>query len=187
MNFTNAADAEVHLLKATPDGKMTAYQAEMREVQEKFDVKFTGFIQCEEEDCKNEEDYFHKAEKDQNDDANQYKILYNLDGNSFSGRYYRFLKSNSLVFMQAMFKEWHDDRILPWVHFVPVGLSMEELPETARYLLDDAEGKLIAARIAGESRDWSRKVLRKIDLTVAYYRVFLEYARLLDDNRDALA
>lgn len=186
VNFTNTPDAEVHLLQPTPEGELTAYRSEMGNLRDKFDIKFTGFFQCEEEDCKNEADYFHTAEKDHNDDANQYKILYNIDGNSFSGRYYRFLKSNSLVFMQAMFKEWHDDRILPWVHFVPIGLSLEELPETARYLLDDVEGKVIAARIAGESRDWSRRVLRKIDLTVAYYRVFLEYARLLDDNRDAL-
>lgn len=187
VNFTNSPGAEIRLLHTTQDSKLTAYQTQMSEMQKKFDIKFTGFIQCDAEDCKNEEIYFHKAAKDHNDDATHYKILYNLDGNSFSGRYYRFLKSNSLVFMQAIFKEWHDDRILPWVHFVPIGLSMEELPETTRYLLDDPEGKVIAARIADESRDWSRRVLRKIDLTVAYYRVFLEYARLLDDNRDALA
>jgi hypothetical protein len=113
-----------------------------------------------------------------------YKVLYNLDGNSFSGRYYRFLKSNSLVFMQAVFKEWHDDRIIPWVHFVPISLGMEELPEATRYLLQDPEGQVLAKRIADEGRDWSRKTLRKADLSAAYLRAFLEYARVIDDNRD---
>jgi hypothetical protein len=88
------------------------------------------------------------------------------------------------VFQQELFKEWHDDRLIPWLHFVPIGLSMQELPETTHYFLDDPEGKFIAASIAAASRDWSRRVLREVDATAAYYGVFLEYARLLDDDRD---
>ncbi|KAE9368246.1 glycosyltransferase family 90 protein [Stipitochalara longipes BDJ] len=187
VNFTNSPGAEIRLLKETTEGKWMAYKSKMSEQQEKFNAKFTGFIQCDDEDCKGQEDYFHKADRDKNEVANQYKILYNVDGNSFSGRYYRFLKSRCLVFQQELFKEWHDDRLIPWLHFVPIGLSMEELPETTRYLLDDPEGKVIAASIASDSHDWSRKVLREVDATAAYYRVFLEYARLLDDDRDALS
>lgn len=185
VNFTNSPEAEIRLLQ-NRTGKWVAHGSTMQTELEKFDVKFSNFIQCDQEDCNDQESYFEKVKPDSNNDANQFKILYNLDGNSFSGRYYRFLKSNSLVFMQAMFKEWHDDRLIPWVHFVPIGLGMDELPETARYLLDDPEGKVIAAKIAKDSREWSRRVLRRSDLTAAYYRVFLEYARLLDDNRDSL-
>lgn len=187
VNFTNSADEEITLLKRSDPDKWTAYRTKMSQVMARFRVKFSNFIQCDDADCKAEEDYFHKTTWDANDDAHQYKILYNLDGNSFSGRYYRFLKSNSLVFMQALFKEWHDDRLVPWVHFVPISLGMEELPEATRYLLDDPEGKIIAARIAGESREWARRTLRPIDLTAAYYRIFLEYARLLDDKRDTMS
>jgi Glycosyl transferase family 90 len=186
VNFTNSPEAEIRLLKRKTDGSWIAYKSTMSEQQRKFDIKFTGFIQCDEEDCKEQEDYFHKAERDNNEDANQYKILYNVDGNSFSGRYYRFLKSNCLVFQQELFKEWHDDRLVPWLHFVPIGLSMDELPETTRYLLDDPKGKAIAAAIANASRDWSRRVLREVDATAAFYRVFLEYARLLNDDRDVI-
>lgn len=147
-------------------------------------IKFSNYFQCDPDACAAEENFFHKAVKDHNDDANNYKILYNLDGNSFSGRYYRFLKSNSLVFMQALFKEWHEDRILPWVHYVPISNSMEELPETARWMLDDERGQKVAKRIADESRVWTRATLREIDISVAYYRVFLEYHRLLQDDRE---
>ena len=187
VNYTNFAAAEILLLQESTPGGWAAYESRMSQIKDKFDVQFSGFPQCDPQDCEDQESYFHKARKDRNNDANQYKILYNLDGNSFSGRYYRFLKSNSLVFMQAMFKEWHDDRLIPWVHFVPISLSMEELPETTRYVLDDPEGQVIAARIANASREWARRVLRPIDLTVAYYRVFLEYARLLDDNRGGMS
>jgi len=187
VNFTNSPDADIKLLKETDDGKWMAYKSTMSEQQEKFNAEFTGFIQCDYEDCKAQEEHFHTTERDNTEAANQYKIVYNVDGNSFSGRYYRFLKSRCLVFQQELFKEWHDDRLIPWLHFVPIGLSMEELPETTRYLLDDPEGQLIAAEMARASHDWSRKVLREVDATAAYYRVFLEYARLLDDDRDALS
>jgi hypothetical protein len=183
VNFTNSAGAEIRLFKESTPGWWTEYKSTMSQAFDKLKVKFSNFIQCDDEDCKAQESYFKKAEWDANDDAHQYKILYNLDGNSFSGRYYRFLKSNSVVFMQALFKEWHDDRLIPWLHFVPISLGMEELPETTRYFLDDPEGKVIAARIASDSREWTRRVLRPIDLTAAYFRVFLEYSRLMDDDR----
>ncbi|KAL5330365.1 hypothetical protein ACEPPN_003892 [Leptodophora sp. 'Broadleaf-Isolate-01'] len=187
VNFTNSASEEILLLKESTPGYWTDYKSVMGEMKDKFKVEFSNFIQCDDEDCKAQEEYFHKVASDSNNDSNQFKILYNLDGNSFSGRYYRFLKSNSLVFMQALFKEWHDDRLIPWVHFVPISLGMEELPEVSRYLLDDPEGKVLAAQMAKESREWTRRVLRPVDLTAAYFRVFLEYARLLDDGRDSMS
>jgi hypothetical protein len=45
-------------------------------------------MNCDDEECKEQEEYFHKAERENNEDANQYKILYNMNGNSFSGRCY---------------------------------------------------------------------------------------------------
>lgn len=186
VDFANKPEQDITLLqKSTETNKWSPFTSKMSTVLSKFLVKFSKFIQCDEADCKEQEDYFHKAPMDGNNDASNYKILYNLDGNSFSGRYYRFLKSNSLVFMQAMFKEWHDDRLLPWVHFVPISNSMEELPEITRYLLDDEDGKKIAERMALESREWSRKTLRKVDLSAAYLRVLLEYHRILQDDRDS--
>lgn len=187
VNFSNAPDADILLLKEETPGKWAPFQTKMKQVLEKFKVSFSGFLQCDPADCQAQEEFFGKASFDHNGDAHQFKILYNLDGNSFSGRYYRFLKSNSLVFMQALFKEWHDDRVIPWVHFVPISLGMEELPEAARYLLSDPEGQKIAAKMAKESREWTRRVLRPIDLSAAYLRTFIEYARLLDDNRDQLS
>jgi len=184
VNLTNSPDADITLLQKSTSSEWKSFATKMNQLTTKFVVNFSNFNQCDEKDCKAQEDFFHKVTADTNDDAQQYKILYNLDGNSFSGRYYRFLKSNSLVFMQALFKEWHDDRLFPWVHYVPISLGMKELPEATRYFLDDPEGQIIAARIAADSREWARRVLRPIDLTAAYFRVFLEYARLLDDDRE---
>ena len=60
---------------------------------------------------------------------------------------------------------------------------MEELAETTRHLLKDREGKHIAARIAKDSRDWARKVLREADMSAALFRILLEYSQLLQDDR----
>ena len=44
----------------------------------------------------------------------------------------------------------------------------------------DFEGKMIAA----QGRTWAQHVLRDEDLEIYTLRLFLEYARLLDDHRD---
>ena len=43
-----------------------------------------------------------------------------LDGAGFSGRFLPFLRSRSLPFKAAVFREWWDGRVGAWVHFVPV-------------------------------------------------------------------
>jgi hypothetical protein len=70
--------------------------------------------------------------------------------------------------------------------YMPMSNSMEELPELTRYFLEDEDGKSIAANIARESKEWSRKTLGKVDLTTAYFRVLLEYHRVMQDDRDDL-
>lgn len=186
VSFTSNPKQEIHLMsQPKPNEPWTVFKSTMEKLITYFEVNFSGFKQCggDRAACSDQKKLFHVAPTDSLEDSYKHKILYNIDGNSFSGRYYRFLKSNSLVFMENKFREWHDDRLIPWVHYVPISLGMQELPETARYLLDDPEGKVIAARIARESQAWAKKVLRPTDLSAAYLRIFLEYSRLFRDDR----
>ena len=184
VNFTNSPAQKIQLMNQTGfGGQWTTYNSTIGEMDHLFKTNFSKFFQCDARDCSEQKAKFLVAPTDTLEDSYKYKILYNLDGNSFSGRYYRFLKSNSLVFMQNLFREWHEDRLIPWVHYVPISLGMEELPETARYLLEDPEGQKIAARIARDSREWARKILRPIDLSAALLRILLEYNQLLQDDR----
>jgi hypothetical protein len=50
-----------------------------------------------------------------------------VDGNSWSGRFRRLLKSNSLVFKSSIWPEWYRDHIQPWYHYVPVRIDYAEL------------------------------------------------------------
>lgn len=45
--------------------------------------------------------------KPSKEEAWQYKYLLDIDGNAFSGRFYALLKSMSLAFKIALFREWH--------------------------------------------------------------------------------
>ena len=183
VHFTNSPKQEIQLMQQKLPEPWKIYQSTLSEIGDMLRFNFSSFIQCKYRDCSAQKKHFSKAPRDTLQDSYSYKILYSVDGNSFSGRLYRFLKSNSLVFIQNLFLEWHEDQLIPWVHYVPIGVGMEELAETTRYLLKDPEGQQIARRIAQDSQDWSQKVLREVDMSAALLRVLLEYNRLLQDDR----
>jgi hypothetical protein len=97
-----------------------------------------------------------------------------MDGNAFSGRFYAFLKSHSLVFKMAVFREWHADWLKPWVHYAPLSLRGEEALEAVRYFSSEAEGKQAAVRLAEQGREWANKALRNEDFEVWFFRLLLE-------------
>ena len=81
-----------------------------------------------------------------------------------------------------MFQEWHDDRLIPWIHYVPISLKMTELPETLRFLAQTEKGQAIAKIIAEQRSEWALKVLRQEDLGLAVFRILLEYGRLYGEG-----
>ncbi|EME88538.1 glycosyltransferase family 90 protein, partial [Pseudocercospora fijiensis CIRAD86] len=112
----------------------------------------------------------------------KYPLNFDLDGNGHWARFYRLLAFNSLPLKQTVFKEWHDDRLIPWVHYVPISLAMDELPEVVRYLTEEEEGQKIARKLAVNGQVWSQKSLKPV---VYPYRLMLELARITDPDRKA--
>ena len=55
--------------------------------------------------------------------AHKYVMI--LDGNTFSSRLMRTLRSGSLVFRAGLFTEWFDERLEPFVHYLPVRLQAQ--------------------------------------------------------------
>lgn len=150
-----------------------------------YHVQFTGLAQCEDADCEAQKEYFHVGKWDESSAGFKHRFIFDLDGNSYSGRFYNLLKSHSVIMKQTLFREWHDERLFPWVHYVPISMSLDELPETMRYLALTEQGSKRAKEIAENGRAWRGKALRREDSGVYMYRLILEYARLLDDNRDS--
>ena len=110
----------------------------------------------------------------------RYKYLPDVDGNSFSGRYRAFLLSNSLPIKATIYKEWHDDRLIAWKHFVPMDNTFMDFYSIMEYLLGhDSQ----AEKIAEDGRHWAERTLRKEDMVIYAYRLALEYARVSDPQR----
>lgn len=131
----------------------------------------------------------------------RYKFLFDLDGAGFSGRFLPFLQSQSLPFKTALFREWYDSRLTAWHHFVPQDLRLHGVWSTLAYFAgvsgsagDSSGGKQVnwpphadeAERIALQGRDWANKVVRKEDMEIYFFRLLLEWGRLVDDRRDEL-
>ncbi|PNH69198.1 hypothetical protein VD0002_g1082 [Verticillium dahliae] len=118
------------------------------------------------------------------------KSLPDVDGNSYSGRYLGFLRSTSLPIKATVWREWHDDRLVAWKHFVPMDSRFGDYYGIMEYFLgygDDVPGHDAAAeRIATQGKIWAEKALRREDMQVYTLRLLLEYARLTDDRRLAM-
>jgi len=115
----------------------------------------------------------------------EYKYLPDVDGNSFSARWRAFLQSTSMPLKATIYSEWHDDRIIPWVHFVPFDNSYGDIYAIMDYFLDGRDKA--AEIIATEGKKWVEQVYRREDMKLYVWRLLLEYARVVDDKRDTLA
>lgn len=150
-----------------------------------FDVTFTRIFQCQRKACRDQDAYFDTKSWVDKDEALKSTLAFDIDGNGISGRYYKLLASRSVPIKQTLFQEWHDDRLITWLHYVPVSQSMEELPELVFYLTSTASGKEVARQIARQGRQWHTRAFREVDMGLYIYRLLLEMTRLQDPQRKA--
>ncbi|KAJ5909230.1 hypothetical protein N7495_001912 [Penicillium taxi] len=147
-----------------------------------FDVQIGAYTQCEHNGdrttCRDMERVLGPASYEPEDTSLNYRYLFDLDGNSMSTRFYRLLSRQAVVLKQTWFQEWHDDRLVPWAHYIPVTMSMEELPALLNFLANDPVGEKLSEEISLEGYTWSRQVLREIDMSIYIYRLFLELTEL---------
>lgn len=155
-------------------GAWATEEVQRQDYKELFDVKFSNVGQCDKGDCDAQEEFFEVVKPGKQNEAWAYKHLLDIDGNAFSGRFYAFLKSRSLIFKMAIFREWHEEWLRPWVHYIPLSMKGDEYLESVRYFREEETGKLQAPHIANASREWAGTVLRNNDLEVWFFRLLLE-------------
>ncbi|KAK3343195.1 hypothetical protein B0H65DRAFT_577120 [Neurospora tetraspora] len=148
-----------------------------------FSVFFTRFQFCSPSTCRAQRSFFRTKSYADKDEAFGSRLVFDLDGNGISGRYYKLLASNSAVLKQTLLREWHDDRLVPWVHYFPVSMGMEEVPELVMYLTSSEEGRKKAREVAERGREWWGRALRERDMGVYLYRLLLEVGRLQERGR----
>ncbi|KAF5366142.1 hypothetical protein D9757_010945 [Collybiopsis confluens] len=145
----------------------------------------------------------------------QYKYLLDLDGMSYSGRFMSFLASDSVPVKSTVYEEFFGDWIEPWLHYIPLSSSYEEiynifayfsgvpaeaveavyanssfaLPEGTQFsaIPGAPDGDARLRRIARAGKQWKKTIGRTLDLESYVYRLALEWARLCADDREAMS
>ncbi|KAK3380641.1 hypothetical protein B0T24DRAFT_697214, partial [Lasiosphaeria ovina] len=151
-----------------------------------YDVAFTHVFGCASwRECREQRGAFGTRAWADRHAPLRSQLVFDVDGNGISGRFYMLLASRSAPLKLTLLREWHDDRLAPWVHYVPVSMGLEELPEMVFYLTSTDAGRQRAREIADRGREWFAKAFRDVDLTIYLYRLMLELARLHDPDREA--
>ncbi|POW12261.1 hypothetical protein PSTT_04555 [Puccinia striiformis] len=141
-----------------------------------FDVEFVGTpIQCEPPVCQQLEQMIKFQEWVDDDKANLFKYALDVDGNGWSGRFHKLLSSNRVIIKNTIFPEWYADRIQPWFHYVPVKTDYSDLHDIIHFLKTHDD---LAAQIAQNGRDYSRRYWRPQDMAAYMFRLSLEWSRL---------
>ncbi|KZT65002.1 glycosyltransferase family 90 protein [Daedalea quercina L-15889] len=135
----------------------------------------------------------------------RHKYLVDVDGMGYSGRFFAFLESDSAVIKSTVYREFFSDWIQPWLHYIPLSQSYQEIynihaffsgaPLSALQAVNSTalstprrptDGDRRLRRIARAGKQWKRTVGRRVDMEAYVYRLCLEYARLLADDRGAM-
>lgn len=224
VNGTEMKDEEVRILREVPetggDYENFSHFHPSQFADQHTDVGFVKTMSCV-PDCSFYDGIWTLKPETTLGEQFKYKYLVDVDGHSFSGRWHAFLQSRSLGIKSTIFREWHDSRLIPWRHFVPMDNRYDDLYALLTYFIGlgnqtaDAEANLShsepfvprhdveAEKIAKQSRDWALKVLRRDDIEVNrpnvgsdklqltfkqiyMFRLLIEYARIIDDNRDRI-
>ncbi|KAL4981550.1 hypothetical protein BDW68DRAFT_192855 [Aspergillus falconensis] len=122
--------------------------------------------------CKPQRSCFRLNPWADKDRALHSRLIFDIDDNGISGRCYKLLASSSAPLKQTLIREWHDDRLIPWLHYIPVSQCLDELPEMVSF--------------AEQGEAWFGRALRDIGRPVYIYRLLSELARLQDPERPAL-
>ncbi|KAG5984606.1 hypothetical protein E4U55_004048 [Claviceps digitariae] len=186
-------DAKLYPSDSASDPNWSLQQINRSDIDPLLNVRFSHVGQCDPDDCQAQIDYFGVKDMVDMQDAWQYKFLLDMDGNAFSGRFYAFLQSGSQVFKQALFQEWHREWLKPWVHYVPMSMRGHDWVELVRFYSSgsgsggaDKENRARAEGMARASTEWAGRVLRKVDMEAWFFRLLLEYARVVDDDRASI-
>lgn len=168
---------------------LSVAEVNRRDYKSVIDVHFSHVGQCDPGDCAAQKEFFHVKDHAEPENAWYFKHLLDMDGNAFSGRFYSFLKSNSLTYKMALFREWHAEWLKPWVHYIPLSLKGDEHLDLVQWFSGavagasstpdksgngESEGEKKARQIAKASTMWHDQALRNVDMEVWFFRLLLE-------------
>jgi len=197
--FVKAANEKIGDLRTMPstdnrfDPVSTGERVERALLSEEWmDVKFSGEpMQCDTITCPVLRANYPFEATDDVDTEKQWKFLMDIDENGPSTRFRELLATKSLVFKSTVFPEWYTDRIQPWLHYVPVKADYTDIYDLMAFFKGDIDGDgrdhdEMAAVLARAGHKWGLTFWRDEDMVAYIFRLILEYARVMDPDRDNL-
>ncbi|PHH80765.1 hypothetical protein CDD80_7302 [Ophiocordyceps camponoti-rufipedis] len=111
----------------------------------------------------------------------------------------RTIRSGSVPFVSTIFRAWYTERLVPWLHFVPIDIRYHALHTTFSYFtgtrdrpkINNRETQLLGREGDGEwisrrGQKWAERALSKNEMEIYLFRLLLEWGRLIDDRRDEI-
>ncbi|KAF8610284.1 hypothetical protein BDV93DRAFT_550119 [Ceratobasidium sp. AG-I] len=118
------------------------------------------------------------------------KYLLDVDGNGWSSRFQRLLASGAVVFKMTIFPEWNSDWLIPYYHYVPIQTDYSDLYDSLAFFMGAPGGPAghdeLAEKIGMHSHEFATQHWRREDMQVYVYRLLLEYARAISEDREAM-
>ncbi|KAK0747824.1 hypothetical protein B0T21DRAFT_301911 [Apiosordaria backusii] len=160
-----------------------------------FDIAFSSYTPCDPKltSCPNTPHDFHNTIKEDTSDPLKNQYILTLDTDLGPSPLFNLALSSpgNVPFLSTIFKEWYTERVLPWVHFVPIDIRFQALHSTLAYfvgLKDQTKehGSTDGKWIAEQGAKWASKALRREDRQIYLFRLLLEWGRLVNDRRDEL-
>jgi hypothetical protein len=140
-----------------------------------FDVAFTAAIQCDPGECEVLRSTYRFESRAPMERNFEHKYLLDVDGNTFSGRFFSFLYSGSLVFKATIFKEHFERWLKPYEHYIPIEMDFSDLEDKVKWAMrHDAEAK----RMAENAKAFALEHLHDDQADCYLFLLLLELARL---------
>ncbi|OHW94152.1 capsular associated protein [Colletotrichum incanum] len=130
---------------------------------------------------------------------NRYVLLLDEDTAPPPGMLRTIRSPGSVPFLSSVFGEWYSERLIPWLHFVPIDTRFQALHSTVAYFVGlKGRGKVNGREVEFEARwedaewiatqgaRWAGKALRREDMEIYLFRLLLEWGRVVSDDRDSI-
>ncbi|WVF71389.1 beta-1,2-xylosyltransferase 1 [Kwoniella sp. CBS 6097] len=173
-------------------GEAELTQLPLKELGEYYmDVKLAGgHWQCDWDDgtCEEMNKEIDWAPKDNSERSNDFKYVFDTDGNAWSSRFPRLMAANNVVIKATVFPEWNTLTLPEWFAYVPSKMDYSDLFSIMSFFRGTPSGRgahdEVARRIALNGQCWVERTWRREDLQSYMFRLYLEYARLVSLDRD---
>jgi hypothetical protein len=163
-----------------------------------FNVGVEGFSDCQGANCQLIKGVYGTREEQQ--DALEYRYILLLDeDNGPPAEMMRAMRSESVPLVSTIFKSWYSDRLVPYLHFVPIDPRFHGLHTSYAYFTGTVNRPKLNGRdanlkpqeedakwIAQQGSKWAESAIGMKDLEAYLFRLLLEWGRLIDDQRHAI-